>query len=122
MSTKNGNGTQRPNLMAMYWWIDRWRKSSAFMDLTLEEQGAYRNLLEESWLRGGELPNRERLLAKASGDAMRWPKLRANVMKHFQLVERRAWTNPTLIEVLHQSTRRAKNQRAYRERVKARTR
>ena len=64
-------------LRGMTWWIDRWRQSTAFIDLTLEEQGAYRNLCEEAWLRGGAIPNDPRVLARASGDAVRWPKLKA---------------------------------------------
>jgi hypothetical protein len=61
----------------LMWWIDRWRKSTAFTDLTLEEQGAYRNLLDEGALRGGAIPDDERVLAKASGDALRWSEVKA---------------------------------------------
>lgn len=101
--------------MALFWWIDRWRRSSAFMDMTLAEQGAYRNLLDEAHLRGGALPMDERILAKACGDAMAWPKVREAVMARF---EKRAdgWHNFTLDEVMRESERRAEKQRNYRDR------
>jgi uncharacterized protein YdaU (DUF1376 family) len=70
-------------MTGMMWWIDRWRKSTAFTDMTLEEQGAYRNLLEEAWLRGGAIPNNRRVLARASGDVKRWAKVEANVLRKF---------------------------------------
>lgn len=100
-------------LTALWWWIDRWRKSTAFMDMTLEEQGAYRNLLDEATLRGGAIPNDERLLEKASGDAKRWRRLRPAVMARFTL-SAEGWRNETLDEVLRESQRRAKKQRDYR--------
>ena len=98
---------------ALYWWIDRWRKSTAYMDMTLDEQGAYRNLLDEATLRGGPLPNDERILAKACGDATRWRQVRPAVMARFTLAED-GWRNETLDEVLHQTERRAAKQRRYR--------
>lgn len=100
-------------LTALWWWIDRWRKSTAFMDMTLEEQGAYRNLLDEATLRGGAIPNDERLLEKASGDAKRWRRLRPAVMARFTL-KADGWRNDTLDEVLRESQRRAEKQRNYR--------
>ena len=100
-------------LTGLWWWIDRWRKSTAYTDMTLEEQGAYRNLLDEASLRGGPLPNDERVLAKACGDATRWPDLRRVVLARFVLTPD-GWRNTTLDSVLHESERRAKKQRDYR--------
>lgn len=100
---------------ALWWWIDRWRKSTAYTDMTLEEQGAYRNLIDEGTLRGGGIPNDDRILAKASGDAMRWRYIRATVMARFELRED-GWHNETLDGVLKESARRAKKQADYRER------
>jgi uncharacterized protein YdaU (DUF1376 family) len=100
-------------LNALWWWIDRWRKSSAYMDMTLEQQGAYRNLLDEAQLRGGPLPNDERILAKACGDATAWRRLREPVMARFILTAD-GWRNKTLDEVLQQSHRRREKQRRYR--------
>lgn len=100
---------------ALWWWIDRWRKSTAFTEMTLAQQGAYRNLLDEATLRGGALPNDERTLSKASGDMRAWPKLRGVVMARFQLQED-GWHNETLDSVLRQSERRRKNQANYRAR------
>jgi hypothetical protein len=69
----------------LYWWIDRWRISPAFIDMNLEQQGAYRNLLDEMRLRGGTLPNDENILAVGCGDARRWPTVRGVVMSQFIL-------------------------------------
>jgi len=102
-------------LSGLWWWIDRWRKSTAYTDMTLAEQGAYRNLLDEAHLRGGALPNNERILAKASGDAVGWPEVRAVVMAHFEL-HADGWHNATLDSVLRESNRRAEKQREYRAR------
>lgn len=83
----------------LWWWIDRWRKSTAFTDMTLEQQGAYRNLLDEAALRGGLLPTDERVLAKACGDQLRWRKVRAVVLARFTLTPG-GYRNETLDEVL----------------------
>jgi uncharacterized protein YdaU (DUF1376 family) len=99
----------------LWWWIDRWRKSTAYTDMTLEQQGAYRNLLDEGALRGGPLPNDEKVLAKASGDVRRWPKVRAVVMKKFTLKDD-GWRNETLDRVLRSSASRMARQQRYRNR------
>lgn len=82
----------------LFWWIDRWRKSTAYTDMTLEQQGAYRNLLDEAQLRGGPLPDDERILAKACGDAFAWPRVRDAVMARFTLTAD-GWRNATGDEV-----------------------
>src|SRR5262245_41062219 len=102
-------------MRALWWWVDRWRKSTAFTDMTLEEQGAYRNLLDEACLRGGPLPNDDRILAKACGDATRWQAIRGVVLARFSL-HADGWRNDTLDAVLGESIRRARKQRAYRDR------
>jgi len=81
-----------------FWWIDRWRKSTAYTDMTLTEQGAYRNILDELWLRDGAIPDDERTLARASGDPLEWPAIRAKVMAHFHLTPE-GWRNETHDEV-----------------------
>lgn len=116
MPTEGRETTSPKRMNALWWWIDRWRKSTAYTDMTLEEQGAYRNLLDEATLRGGALPNDERVLAKACGDATAWRKVRATVMARFTLSDD-GWRNDTLDEVLKQSLRRAENQRNYRARL-----
>lgn len=102
-------------LTGLWWWIDRWRKSTAYTDMTLEEQGAYRNLLDDAALRGGALPDNEETLAKACGDPRRWKKVRAAVMAKFTLTED-GWRNETLDAVIAESTRRSEKQRDYRNR------
>lgn len=98
---------------AVLWWLDRWRKSTAYTDMTLEEQGAYRNLLDEAALRGGPIPNDERILAKACGDALRWPIVRDVVLARFTL-ETDGWHNRTLDTVLRKSALHAARTRKYR--------
>lgn len=91
-------------MRAAYWWIDRWRKSTAYTDLSLAEQGAYRNLLDELWLRGGVIPNDERVLGKIAGDALAWPGIRDRVMARFILTPD-GWRNETHDEVAGSSDR-----------------
>lgn len=102
-------------LTGLWWWIDRWRKSTAYTDMTLEQQGAYRNLIDEATLRGGALPNDENVLARACGDARHWKRVRAAVMSKFALKDG-VWRNETLDAVLVESKRRADKQRDYRNR------
>lgn len=82
--------------------------------MNLEQQGAYRNLLDEATLRGGLLPNNDQILAKACGDPRRWPRLRTVVLKRFVLVGE-GWRNETLDEVLKESARRMDNRKKWRE-------
>ena len=104
-------------LRGLTWWIDRWRKSTAYTDLTLEEQGAYRNLLDEAWLRDGLLPDDDRILAKACGDANRWHKVKKKVLLRFQK-EGNFWRNLTLDSVQNHARHHAERQANYRNRLK----
>lgn len=105
----------RKKLTGLWWWIDRWRKSTAYTDLTLEEQGAYRNLLDEAALRGGAIPNSEDTLAKACGDARKWRRVKLAVLARFTLGAD-GWRNTTLDQVIAETRRRAEKQRDYRNR------
>jgi uncharacterized protein YdaU (DUF1376 family) len=107
-------------MRGVMWWCDRWRGSSAFLTLTLEEQGCYRNLLDVAALRGGPLPNDDRVLANACGDPMRWPALRTAVLRHFYIAADGQLHNETLDFVLGRMTRNAEKQRRYREHLKQR--
>jgi len=119
MARPTFTGSRRPvALRGMFWFIDRWRQSQAFMDLTIEEQGAYRNLLDEAWLRGGGIPNDPALLAKASGDPIRWKFIRKNVLRYFEN-DRGTLRNRTLTTVRRESQMRAERQRNYREKHNA---
>lgn len=90
---------------AATWWIDRWRKSTAYTDMTLAEQGAYRNLLDELWLRDGVLPDDDRILGRISGDPVEWPRLREKVLARFRLTSA-GWVNETQAEVYSASRAR----------------
>src|SRR4030095_7540453 len=94
----------------LWWWIDRWRKSTAYTDMTLEQQAAYRNLLDEATLRGGVSPNNERIVAKSCGDQMAWRRVRRIVLAKFSLDADGNLRNATLDEILSRS-RAIKNAR-----------
>lgn len=106
-------------MRAAWWWIDRWRTSSAYMALSLAEQGAYRNLLDELWLRDGLLPGNDRFLAMASGAGSEWESVKAGVMAQFYEVPG-GWRNKTHDEVMEESKRRSQKQARYRERYRQR--
>jgi uncharacterized protein YdaU (DUF1376 family) len=81
----------------VWWWVDRWRRSTAWTDMTLEEQGAYRNLLDEVWVRAdGVIP--EASLARACGDPVAWPRLSPTVLRWMRQVPG-GWTNDTALQV-----------------------
>lgn len=103
-------------MKASWWWIDRWRKSTAYTDMTLAEQGAYRNLLDELWLRDGLLPVDERILGKVSGDAVEWPNVRVKVLSRFRLTPD-GWRNDTHDDIAAESRRLAEKQKRYRSRA-----
>src|SRR5438128_1010782 len=86
-------------MRAATWWIDRWRKSTAYTDMTLAEQAAYRNLLDELWLRNGALPNEDRVLAKISGGPFEWASVRDRVLARFILTPD-GWRNETHDQVI----------------------
>lgn len=69
------------------WRIDRWRKSSAYREMSAEEQGVYRNLLDELWLRDGAIPDDEVALAKI-GNEEAWPRVRETVLARFRRTPR----------------------------------
>jgi uncharacterized protein YdaU (DUF1376 family) len=99
---------------ALYWWLDRWKNSTAYSDMTLEQQGAYRNLLDEAARRGGALPADERVLALACGDPLAWPRVRDVVMRRF-VRQADGWHNETLDHVLSVTATRSARQQRYRE-------
>ena len=103
-------------LHAMFWFIDRWRSSTAYTDMSLEEQGAYRNMLDEAQIRGGVIPDEERILEKACGDVRAWKRVRTAVLARFNLTAD-GWRNETLDKVLAESVLRAEKQRRYRNKA-----
>jgi uncharacterized protein YdaU (DUF1376 family) len=101
------------------WWIDRWRKSTAWTGMTLEEQGAYRNLLDEAWLRGGAIPNDPRVLAQASGDPKRWAKVRAKVLAKFHL-KQNEYRHETIDDLMTRASKHPQTQHNYTKRDRSR--
>lgn len=104
------------SMRAAWWWIDRWRGSTAFSSMTAEEQGLYRNLCDEIWIREGRfIPDDPVVLSRASGDPIAWGRCGKKVLRWMKRVDG-GWTNDTALEVIAESERKAKNQRAYRQR------
>lgn len=103
-------------MVGAWWWIDRWRNSTAFTDMTAEEQGLYRNLCDEVWLRPDHvIPDDPHVLARVSGDHRAWKRSGAKVLRWMTKVDG-GWTNETAVEVLKESRRRAEKQQRYRDR------
>lgn len=89
-------------MRAAWWWIDRWRKSTAYTDMTAEEQGVYRNLLDELWLRDGLLPLSPKALSQISGDHAAWDRVGESVLARFRRTPE-GYRHPTHDEVAAQS-------------------
>lgn len=101
-------------MRAAWWWIDRWRNSTAYTDMTAEEQGLYRNLLDEVWMRPDHvIPDDQRVLARISGDHEAWKRSGRKVLQWMKKVPN-GWTHIVALEVIKQSTRRAEIQKKYR--------
>lgn len=70
-------------MLSTWWMVDRWRSSTAYTGLSLAEQGAYRNLLDEMAIGDGFLPVDETRLAEACGHPPSWPFVRIAVLARF---------------------------------------
>jgi uncharacterized protein YdaU (DUF1376 family) len=105
----------------LYWHIDRWRKSTAYSEMTTEAQGAYRNLLDEATLRDGGITADETVLAFVAcrGEVKVWRRVREAVLARFELREDGKLYNRTLEQVLATSQKRIDKQQRYRDRVAA---
>jgi len=77
--------------------------------MTLAQQGAYRNLLDHSWLCDpqGYLPDNDDELSGMSGAKEEWPAMRETVMRMFKK-SAKGWSSPRLqIELRKQRKRKA---------------
>lgn len=99
-------------MRGVFWWVDRWRNSSAFVDMTAEEQALFRNLNDEVWLRDDHVIP-ESSLARASGFPDLWPRLGDRVLKFMKKVDG-GWTIEDSLQVIRESEVRAERQRRYR--------
>ena len=116
VARRGHHNTRTSRMRAAWWWIDRWRQSTAYTDMTAEEQGLYRNLLDEVWLRENCLiPDDPRILARISGDPEAWKRCGEKVLRWMKKVPG-GWTNVIALQVIGQSVRRAENQKRYRSR------
>lgn len=74
------------NPFPYYGWFARdWLASEARATMTLEQQGAYRNLLDHAWLNDPPctLPTDHRVLAMFSGLGDRWPEVGVPLLEWF---------------------------------------
>jgi uncharacterized protein YdaU (DUF1376 family) len=96
-------------MRAAWWWIDRWRKSTAYIVMSLEQQGIYRNLLDALWLFEDHIiPDNPKVLVAASGgDIEAWTRSGPEVLKWMQR-KGGGWTNATALEVIEKSEARAR--------------
>lgn len=86
--------------------------------MALAQQGAYRNLLDHSWLANpqGYLPDDDTQLAGMSGAKETWPEMRETVMAMFKK-SAKGWSNSRLlIELKKQKKRKADAQSAAKSR------
>ena len=90
-------------LRAAWWWIDRWRRSTAYTDMTAEERGVYRELLDEVWQRPNHIiPDDPLVFARLAGGADVWARCSPKVLRWMQR-EAGGWTNATAMDVIKQS-------------------
>jgi hypothetical protein len=109
------------------WSIAVWRQHPAYIELMPREQGMTRNLLDEAVLRGGVLPDDERLLSRACGDPIEWPDARERVLRWWTKTNQ-GWTHPisdrAIAELesigLQDALKNQRNVRAYEARKKRR--
>jgi uncharacterized protein YdaU (DUF1376 family) len=102
---------------AAFWWIDRWRQSSAYMDMSAEERGVYRELIDELWLREGAIPNDEKLFVRLSGSQETWERVKETVLSRFYLTTQ-GYRNKTHDKVSEESKKRAERQKRYRNKTR----
>lgn len=100
-------------MKAAWWWIDRWRTSSAYGSMTAEERGVYREFLDELWLRDGLLPLDEMHLARVAGGESVFARVKDKVLAHFVKTPE-GWRNETHDAVQADSRKRAEKQARYR--------
>jgi uncharacterized protein YdaU (DUF1376 family) len=83
----------------MRWHVDRWRKSGRVLAMTLAARGAFFELLQAAWERGGSLPNQPELFwrfAQASSPA-EFDAVKDQVLAMFtESADGKALTNDTL--------------------------
>jgi uncharacterized protein YdaU (DUF1376 family) len=91
-------------MRAAWWWIDRWRKSTAYICMNAEEQGLYRNLLDAIWLFPDHIIPEDALMNAGGATPSEWERSGPKVLKWMQKVEG-GWTNETALEVIQSGDR-----------------
>lgn len=91
-------------LLAEWFWIDRWDGSSASL-LPMEARGVYREMLSQSWRRGGKLPqNFEEIRRAIRAEKSEWRRSWPLVSKYWR-VEGDYLVNDTQLEVYAEAQR-----------------
>lgn len=78
---------------AYQWYARDFLSSTAHATMTLEEQGAYRNLLDRAWIDDPpcSLPDDDDELARLSGAGDRWPEMAPKIRRWFIVKKQRLW-------------------------------
>ena len=100
-------GGKMDNSLLWYpWWPNRWAGSTAAKMMSLEERGAYHELLDWQWQGRGYLPGDPVLIARLCGFD---PTLYPAVLKQFPLTDDGRRSNPVLLQIWETQIRRHKN-------------
>ncbi len=86
------------------WWINDWRGSVSFSEMTLAEQGAYRNLCEMQFALAGRgtegVPNDDEELARFAGCTLcSWLRVKNRVLAEFESIDGRLVNSKVVDEV-----------------------
>lgn len=100
-------------MKAAWWWIDRWRTSSAYRKMSAEERGVYREFIDELWLHDGLLTLDEMELSRIAGGEKVFRRVKQKVLSFFVKTSE-GYRNETHDEVQRQSSLRSERQKRYR--------
>jgi uncharacterized protein YdaU (DUF1376 family) len=102
-------GTMTPvkdKLIAEWFWTDRWTGSSAFL-LPLEARGLYREMLTQSWRRGGQLPaNPDTIKRAIAATDAEWARTWPAVAAYWRLTDGGVLVNDTQVEIYQEAQAR----------------
>ena len=87
-----------PRLLAEWFWVDRWMRSSGFL-LPPEPRCLYREMLSQAWIRGARLPNDLLAIQRAVGfTAEEWARAWPQVERYWR-VDGASLVNDTQLQV-----------------------
>jgi uncharacterized protein YdaU (DUF1376 family) len=97
----------KDKLLAEWFWTDRWTGSSAFL-LPLEVRGLYREMLTQSWRRGGQLPaNLDTIKRSVAATDDEWARAWPAVARYWHLNDSGLLVNDTQLAIYSEAQERA---------------